>query len=220
VTIHRTRLRRGVRLDRFEIAVVVVLVLGSLALLSAPFHHTGYRGEGTFRNNTGGRYGTGSRSRYEVSFGQVDLSEPRRSTFAFTGLPEQDFIIGLRVSPGKDRLPTEYLLGPVVGVRLERADGSVVVNEIGQLGQWVWELSGAAEKGLGPSFVYRRGETDDIPTNKPGTVTIKRTGEKADSGWGTYFHPTAATHYRLTFEVKDGSLAAKHFHVELVMHDL
>jgi hypothetical protein len=211
--------RRG-RLDAFEIAALGALTLASIALFLGKFHHTSYRGDGTFINNTGGRYGDGSRSRYEVRFGTVDLSTPQTRVFRFTGLPDQDFILGFRVSPGKDRLPTEFLLGPVVRVRLEKADGALVMDEIAQMGLWVWELSGADEKGVGPSFVYRIGKSVDIPLDTPGMTRTQRTGEAADHGWGTYFHPSTDANYRLTFEVKDGKPAAQHFRVELVLQNL
>jgi hypothetical protein len=66
-----------VRLDNFEIIARFGLLIASVALLLGNFDHNKYhRGDGTFKNNTGGRYGNGSTSGHEVGFGQVDLSTP------------------------------------------------------------------------------------------------------------------------------------------------
>jgi hypothetical protein len=191
------------RIDSFEIAALAALLVASAAILRATFVHGGYRGDGTF----------------QVDFGRVDLTMPGSRTFSFAAMPAEEFIVGLLVSPGADRATTEYLLKPTVRIVL-RGGGRLVLDQRAPIEAWQWELAGPAEKGVGPSFVYRIGNTVDTPIDAHGTVRIDRTGEAADHGWGTYFRPLERNAYQLTLEVLDGDPVAAKFNIKLVMRNL
>jgi hypothetical protein len=174
------RLRR--RIARRGLAA---LAMAALLAAGAPFAH---EGDGAFADNGA----AAAHSRYVLDLGAVDLGAPGKREFRFARLPAAEFTVGLRL-PASARAGGQ---APEASVRLalENERGELVFHAEGRLADWLWSEAGD------DWFVYQRGLQTYVPA-APRAMRPKRVGERADSGWGTFFTPRTAGSYRLALEI-------------------
>jgi len=170
-----------------------------------------YNGDGVLTRTKSGS------SIYKLNLGSVQLSSEQRASYRLAALPHQEFTVGLEVeghSPGPSSIFDTKPLTAEVSIRLVNERHEVVIDETDSLKNWVW--SGA----LGipnRSFIYRRGETRDIPDDT-GAVRIELVDKRPDEGWGTYFVPRRDAVYELQFTVITKDAAASRFEIEVVAY--
>jgi hypothetical protein len=163
-----------------------------------------YEGDGEFTDRCGKDFrvwGLMGLDRYRLDFGEVDLTTASVDSFNIGGLPRAlRWSLGLSVTP-RDDLPAGTKLDEaVVRVHMTNQDGEVVIEEEAPLNEWTWTLGGGAEKGVGPSWLYR-----------------SQSEKKADGGRGTSFDPNPDRRYRLTFEVVEPEADGQFFEVHLML---
>jgi hypothetical protein len=176
-----------------------------------------YGGDGDFTDRCrSGRWHFWARDRYVLDLGAVDLSEASEASFSLGGLPKaRMWLLGLDVEPRPDRPQEALLFEAILQLHMTTVSGTVVISERASLDRWQWERSMGTKEGIGPSFVYRAGDSRDISIGD-GAVRVEATGVKAHGGWGTYFEPTTKTPHRLTIRVVEPDPDARYFDVRLL----
>ena len=145
-----------------------------------------YHGDGKFSDDG---WMTGH-DRYHLNLGSVNLSGSDHVGFKMSGLPWEEFTVGLTgiasclEAAGKQ---------PVrIRMALRLPDGRRVFSEDAPLQEWT--RSG--------EYWYRRGKEKEVPLGD-GVVQLERVGEGAHGGWGTYFSARPFSTYHLTLDVLD-----------------
>ena len=208
------RPRLAGRTDR-SVRPIATLVL--LFLSACCFPYRGYEGDGTFRDTCSSSFS--AERRCQIDFGAVDFSTTSRHVFRFGKLPKaKSWMVGLAVEPEVGRPAQDRLDDAVVSMLVTNERNESVIAERKRINDWVWELIGNNQVGIGPSFVYLRGQSRDIPIDNNGTIRIENTGIKADGGWGTYFEPRHAGRYTLVLTVEAPDPSASHFSVHPVVY--
>jgi hypothetical protein len=151
--------------------VVLALLVVHSACCSSPM----YQGDGTVERNFRGA---------KIDLGPINLTKPGRYQFRMTHLSSCEMVVGFRTA--------DRQLDASVRVTLLNNRDETVVDETAPLQAWVWQEP--------EFFVYRRGESRDVPIPGSTSVHVEPVGVRADHGWGTYFVPTAGE-YRLAVEV-------------------
>jgi hypothetical protein len=153
-------------------------------------------------------------NRYKLDLGAVDLTVPGTRTYRLDNLPSAEFTVGLEILEGE---PIQMNSAPpgllsLVRIELTNSNDQVAILEEGPLDTWVRSYA----LGHATSFLYRRGESKDIPIGN-GATQGERIGIKAENGWGTYFTAGRSGTYSLKFQVIDPRSAVKTA-AHLVLH--
>jgi hypothetical protein len=172
--------------------------MGCIALFLVAAAALAYEGDGSFADL--GPQAAGAR--YVVDLGPVELGRPWRREYALADLPEEDFVIAIRVDPAAlGREPPRA----TVRLRLVNERGETVVDATDSLANW--DL--ATEPGQ--VLVFLRGQRRLVPVG-PRASKYVRLGSGPDGGWGSHFTPRRAGRYRLAFETvapqQDGAIEA------------
>ena len=153
---------------------------------------------------------TAASKRYALDLGKIDLSQPKAYAYKLSGLPVEEFTIGLKViSPfqvEKHIMETKPI-NPLIKLILFDLRGEIVIYKEKYLSQWVWSGTAGDKR---QSFVYLRGEY--VKNSDP----ILRDGVLSDGGWGTYFTPQMNSSYRLMMEVVECDASSKPYAVSLI----
>ena len=141
----------------------------------------GYEGDGK---------AAGFGGEFEVQLGTIDATAGGNHVYRMSGLSRHDLVAGFRTTRRSD--------DAIIAMSLANSHGQTVIQEEAKLGDWVWSYA------LGPEprdyFVYRRGESKDVPIGG-GSVRVEPVGVRPDHGWGSYFHPSSSETYTLTVRV-------------------
>ena len=162
--------------------------LGAIAVLcgcAAPEPlHQGYQGDGRFVDH-------GERAaamRYVVDLGELDLATAGEREFTMSGLPPEEFTVGLEIRAHSEPAQPMYETHPLnPTLRLELTDerGERIGSETARLTDWTWSGSGGVKS---RSFVYLRGD-------------IARMAGDSESGRTSYFKARPEGRYRVKFTV-------------------
>ena len=173
-------------MTRFGVAAIVGTPLFLLAC------SPGYTGDGTFVDNDV----TAARERYVLDLGSLDLAQVAQHRYRLAGLPNEEMVAGIEVIEAEPNVDTRPNHPARVRLKLETDTGQIVMLEDDSLNSWVWSYGLRDPK----SFYYRSGQSREVPL-RAGVTTYQRLGQKADSGWGTYFTPSQIRTYLLTLDV-------------------
>jgi hypothetical protein len=170
-----------------KLGASLALIIGAV-VLAACYRTSSYVGDGHLIDN-GWRLKGG---RYAVDLGPIDVGRTGTYVYKLKGLPDAEFVIGIEIAD-RDLIANHKTK---VRVALEQAGGQTVVAESGSLEEWV------RSHGLNDtkSFLYRRGEGEDIALADGGTKG-QRVGVRTSGGWGSYFTAKESLSYDLTFQV-------------------
>lgn len=158
--------------------------------------HQGYRGDGRFVDH-------GERAaamRYVVDLGHLDLATAGSREFTMSGLPGEEFTIGLDVRAHAEPAEPMYQTHPLnPTLRLEVIDerGQTIVSETAPLVDWTWSGSGGVTS---RSFVYLRGD-------------IARMSGVSEAGRTSYVAARPEGRYRVRFTVVRPDLRAAGYSV-------
>lgn len=192
---------------------LVFAALTTMLLLAACYSLGTYSGDGTISRPQQGIY------RYRVDLGAVNLAKPGLLERTLSGMPREEFTLGLEVARkerGPENSETNPPLSAKLRLELKNEQGQIVISEKGALNEWVW----TARRG-GPydrAFIYRRGSFSETPVGTDGTVRVEQDRTRADGGWGTSFEPRSTGTYKLTVEVVAADSNAAKFEVTLVAY--
>lgn len=172
--------------------------MGCIALFLVAAAALAYEGDGSFAD----RGPQAAVARYAVDLGPVELGRPWRREYALADLPEEDFVIAIRVDPaalGQD--PPRA----TVRLRLVNERDETVFDATDSLANW------ALATEPGQVLVFLRGQRRLVPVG-PRASKYVRLGSGPDGGWGSHFRPRREGRYRLAFETvapqRDGALEA------------
>ena len=201
------------RLNRKPTALILVLliILGGCCIPKE------YEGDGQFTDSceTGNWALWSLDGRYELNLGKIDLSINKRYEYKIGKLPKAEmWIVGLDIMPLQDYKLTDDLCDAVVTIEMSTLDGHLVIDESAPLRKWAWMTDGEPSECEGPAFVYRVGNTLEIPMNDQGGVRVKGVDFKTDEGWGTYFSPLSEG-YDIHIEVITPDPGAVQYQIEL-----
>jgi hypothetical protein len=177
-------------------ANIVVLVAAAVGL-AACYRSAWYDGDGQLTD-----YGWQAveGNRYKLDLGPVNLATPGIRTYRLHNLPGAEFTVGLEIIESKpiqlNSAPPNY--PSLVRLELKNSNDQVAIFEEGTLDTWVRSYA----LGRVTSFLYRRGESRDVPIGN-GITQSERLGIKAEKGWGTYFTTRRSSTYIIKFQVID-----------------
>lgn len=179
-------------------------ILISLVLCTSCSNQGQYTGDGRFDD-----FDFLATERYILDLGQINLLSQETYVFTLSGLPNEEFIIGLEIigsSQEERHILDTKSINPLIQIVLTDESGKLVIKRKEYLKDWVW--SGALNNNS-RSFVYYRGER--IEDSNP----IQRTGFLTDGGWGTYFTPQKNTLYKLRLEIIEADTGSRPYTVTL-----
>jgi hypothetical protein len=172
-------------------AAVIILTLVSGCSL-----FTYYAGDGQLTDH--GWFLIGGRA-YTIDLGPVDLTQRGTYSYCLNRPPVVKWVIGLDVLEPVSNPPSDPRTKhrAKVRIRLETSDNHLVVLEEGPVETWRRSTGFGDQR----SFYTRDGEGRELPLDGGGGTRYQRLGERADSGWGTYFNPRPDATYVLSLEV-------------------
>lgn len=145
-----------------------------------------YEGDGSFADH--GPQAAGAR--YVANLGPVELGRAWRREYALADLPQEEFMIALRLQPAAlDKAQPRA----TVRLRLVNERGETVIDATEGLANW------ALATEPGQVLVFLRGQRRLVPVG-PRASRYLRLGPGPDGGWGTHFTPRREGRYRLLFE--------------------
>jgi hypothetical protein len=142
-------------------------------------------------------------ARYVVDLGPVDLSTPGKMTYQVSGLPRDEFTVGLQIHAADTsiRVKDSGPLDTLVTLTMSNEASELIVEERGPLRTWAWTYGTDRPH---EAFVYRSGRAEQVPIDAK-IHTYRLLDVKADGGWGTYFKPRRRGRYTVTLQVEPGS---------------
>ncbi len=168
-------------------SIAPAILLGmSLACCWSP----GYQGDGRI-------VAQGFAKPFQLDLGTIDLSLLGSRLFSMRGLSGHQLVIGF--------LAAESMSDAVVRLSMSNDRSETVIDQRAALGSWVWE----GGRGLPEAFVYRRGESRDIPIPGTSSVNVEAIGVRSNGGWGTYFRPAPRVGFKLSVEVVRATSASR-----------
>jgi hypothetical protein len=152
---------------------------------------TSYSGDGKFSDGGWSK----PHERYRINLGSVDLSHSGHATFKMSGLPSEEFIVGLTgIASCLDAAGKQPLR---IRMSLHLSDGTLVFSDETPLQEWT-PSSG---------FWYRRGKQQAVPVGD-GVTRYDRIGVGAHGGWAPTFLLAPFSTYTLTLDAIDPKSAA------------
>jgi hypothetical protein len=175
----------------YAISFFIALLL--LCLLGLE-NSEGYKGDGVLTDK-----GTlAATNRYVLDLGKIQLNRKGEYSYLMSDLPQVEMVMGLGITV--DPSTTGYLkdkqFAMTIKMIITNGEGESVINEGGALRDWVWSDT----PGMNHRFIYRRGAEKEIKSGDSSS-SFKRTGVKADAGWGTYFTPRKHESYKIAITV-------------------
>lgn len=170
--------------------IILLFLLGLLGLQ----HSEAYKGDGMLKDK-----GTlAATNRYVLDLGKIQLNRKGEYSYFMSDLPQVEMVVGLGITV--DPSTTEYFKDKQsqmkIKMKITNGEGKGVINEEGMLRNWVWSDTPEMDQ----RFIYRRGAEKEVKSGDSSS-SFKRTGVKADAGWGTYFTPRKHESYKLTVSV-------------------
>lgn len=189
---NRQKLRRS---TRCLVVATSIFLAGATALLAScgQISQLLHRGDGVLTYYGLLAYST----RYSLDLGAVDLTQRGRNHYKFGGLLASEAVIEIVVTESRPNdIRAQRPDHPaVIRVRMESADGKIVIAEEAPLNSWVHAHGVDAI-----SEYYRRGESRKVDIDIRLTRN-ERLNVRPHGGWGTYFNPQYSADYTLDIEV-------------------
>lgn len=183
----------------FAVGLMGVLAAGCMIVSAVFYPRTRDVGDGRLTD----KGPDAASDRYVVDLGPVDLSTPGKMTYQVSGLPRDEFTVGLQITAAdtsiavKDSDPLDTL----VTLTMSNEASELIVEERGPLRTWKWTyLIDRPHE----AFVYRSGRAEQVPIDAK-TYTYRLLDVKPDEGWGSYFKPRGRGRYSVTLQVEPGS---------------
>ena len=146
-------MRESGRWPKLVVALVALVVVVVSGCAGDP-RHQGYQGDGKFVDH-------GKRAaamRYVVDLGDLDLGTVGDREFTMSGLPGEEFTIGLEIHASAEPAEPMYEahpLNPTLRLQVTDERELKILSETAPLGDWTWSGT-VGEKSW--SFVYLRGD--------------------------------------------------------------